>query len=66
LTQEPLPSMWCEVAGWGSQEPSEKAQNDPVEENDWLSEFFNVPAFPDISIGMSGGFSVRFNENGKN
>ena len=59
LLKEPVPSMWCEVAGWGSQEPS-KEPND-INQQHWLADLFNVhPQLPDISIGMPGGDLVFY------
>ena len=43
--------MWCEVAGWGSQEPSQ--EQNAFDESDWFSQLFDLPDARD------NGFSVR-------
>ena len=43
--------MWCEVAGWGSQEPSQ--EQNAFDESDWFSQLFDLPD------ARENGFSVR-------
>ena len=52
--------MWCEVAGWGSQEPSAESNAPQSNANDWFSDLLGLQADTDLSIGLSGGFSVSF------